>query len=312
MIRIYAPGEYALSADEYHADPCPEPSLSSSIAKLLLDRSPLHAWTAHPWLNPDFKRETSRQFDLGAVAHAIMLGSGDVFVVIDAADYRTKAAQEARAAAYAAGLIPVLPDQLARVEAMVRAARRQLEAHEDAAGVFRSGTPESTLVWQEGDTWCRCRLDWRPDPLEPRHACFDDYKTTAASAEPNAWSRQLFSLGYDIQAAFYARGIEKILGTAEPIFRFVVQEVEPPYALSVISLPPHAVEIAAERVAEAIDIWRTCLRTGNWPGYPTRTAWVEPPGWYLAAWEERKARMQPERSRVETAIAWQAPLNNQT
>ena len=41
-------GIYTLSAEAYHADPCPEPSLSASIANVLLQRSPAHARIQHP------------------------------------------------------------------------------------------------------------------------------------------------------------------------------------------------------------------------------------------------------------------------
>ena len=33
--HVPGPGFYSMSAAQYHADPCPEPSLSSSIAKVL-------------------------------------------------------------------------------------------------------------------------------------------------------------------------------------------------------------------------------------------------------------------------------------
>src|SRR5215831_5713580 len=45
------PGVYAMPAAQYHADPCPTPSLSASIIKLICLDSPAHAWTAHPKLN---------------------------------------------------------------------------------------------------------------------------------------------------------------------------------------------------------------------------------------------------------------------
>lgn len=40
-----------LPSAEYHADPAPEPSLSATLAKLLISRSPRHAWMASPRLN---------------------------------------------------------------------------------------------------------------------------------------------------------------------------------------------------------------------------------------------------------------------
>ena len=44
-----------ISAEAYHADPAPEPSLSSSVAKILVNLSPAHARIAHPRLNPDYR-----------------------------------------------------------------------------------------------------------------------------------------------------------------------------------------------------------------------------------------------------------------
>ena len=41
-------GWHELSDEVYHADPCPSPSLSSSIANLVIDKSLMHAWRAHP------------------------------------------------------------------------------------------------------------------------------------------------------------------------------------------------------------------------------------------------------------------------
>ena len=46
MIANLEPGIHNLSAEVYHADPCVKPSLSSSIANVLLQQSPLHAWMA--------------------------------------------------------------------------------------------------------------------------------------------------------------------------------------------------------------------------------------------------------------------------
>ena len=43
-------GIHDIPPREYHADPCPAPSLSRSIAKLLVERSPAHAYAAHPRL----------------------------------------------------------------------------------------------------------------------------------------------------------------------------------------------------------------------------------------------------------------------
>ncbi len=99
---------YDVAAARYHADPCVKPSLSSSIAKILLEKTPRHAWYAHPRLNPDFAANTDTKFDLGSVVHELMLGKGVGYAVIKAADYRAKTAQAARQAAREEGKVPLL------------------------------------------------------------------------------------------------------------------------------------------------------------------------------------------------------------
>jgi hypothetical protein len=53
MFKISRPGIYLdVAANDYHADPCPAPSFTQSIAKVLLEKSPAHARLAHPRLCP--------------------------------------------------------------------------------------------------------------------------------------------------------------------------------------------------------------------------------------------------------------------
>lgn len=276
-MRIDQPGVYEISAEDYHADPCPAPSLSSSMAKIIYNRTPLHAWKAHPRLNPNFEADTADKFDMGSAAHALILGDPKHFEIIDAADWRTKEAKAARDAARAAGKIPLLTEQWDRVNTMVTFGLTQLAHHGDARGAFTKGKPEQTLIWQEDGIWCRARLDWLPES----GSIFHDYKSTDASASPDAWQRILFSLGFDIQAAFYRRGI-RALGLCEnPEFKFIVQETDDPFALCVIGLMPGAIDLAdSKKVAEAIRRWKWCLTNGRWPGYPNRTCYVDAPAWH--------------------------------
>ena len=99
MSLIDKPGVHLLSMESYQRDPCPSPSLSSHIAHRLITQSPLHAWYAHPRLNPRYVEEDSTAFDLGSCAHALLLEGEDSIAVIEADDWRTKVAKEARAKA---------------------------------------------------------------------------------------------------------------------------------------------------------------------------------------------------------------------
>lgn len=284
---ILKPGVYDIPADEYHADPCPEPSLSSSIAKLLVTpgASPMHAKWDCPRLNPEYEPEERAMFDLGAAAHSLLLNDERAFEIVDAADWRSKEAKNLRDEARALGKIPILVGQWERTIEMVRAARVQLDAHADGP-FFVGGKAEETMVWMEGAVWCRARLDYRI----PGARVFPDYKSTAASADPDCWVRTMYGMNADLQAAFYLRGI-KALGLCEsPQFRFVVQENYAPFALSVIGLMPGALDLADRQVEHAIHLWGECLKSGRWRGYPTRTCWVDAPAWHEASLMARETR----------------------
>ena len=283
---IQRPGIYPLSEQEYHADPCPSPSLSSSIARTLISQSALHAWFEHPKLNPAHQAEEDDKFDVGTAAHAYLLQGESRVAVLNYRDWRTNDAKAAKALARKEGKIPLLADRWGEIQAMAEAVRRQLELHEEPPRPLSGGRPELTLVWQEDGIWCRARLDW----LHDNERTIDDLKTTEGSAQPDAWIRnQLYGNGYDVQAAFYLRGLRAVL-KRDGVFRFVAAESRPPYAASVIGLAPEALELGHKKVEHAIAAWRHCLESGTWPGYPTRTCWAEVPAWESARWLEQSVR----------------------
>ncbi len=272
-----------ITATQYHADVLTmEPSLSSSIAKLLCLSSPLHAKMAHPRLNPGAVEQEDERFDIGTAAHAILLEGVNAVKVVDARDWRTNAAKEARDIARANGQIPLLAHVWNDVENMVAGIKGQLAKHTDGGqAMFTNGKPEQTLIWQEDDgTWCRARLDW----LRPGN--IDDLKT-CPNANPEAVSRSLFGMGYDIQAAFYLRGLKRLTGE-DAVFRFAFVEKESPYALSVIGLGPDALMLAEKKVLFALEKWRECLDADDWPGYPRQTCWASLPTWEESRWLQRE------------------------
>ena len=284
----FSPGIYgeAISAAEYHADTlCPQPSLSSSIARLLCGSSPLHAWYAHPCLNLNYRPESAELLDIGSIAHALLLEGVDRAEVLEFPDWRTGASKEAREKARLDGKIPILRKHWGDVSKMIQTAVIQLKAHYLTIDARDS---EQTLIWKEDDIWCRARLDNLFLEVNPRIL---DYKTTSATANPDVVSRTLFQNGYDIQAAWYRRGVKALTGI-EPDFKFIYQETYPPYALSVIALGPDALMLAEKRVLFALETWKRCLDSGKWPGYPARTCEVTQAPKYLEdAWTWKELRV---------------------
>ena len=263
-----------MTATEYHADPAPEPSLSSSLAKTLLAKSPAHARLEHPRLNPDYVDAEEAKFDLGTAAHELLLEGETAVAVLDFPNWTTNAAKAARDEARAIGQTPLLAKDCERVEAMANAIRRQLEMFDLDPAPFTDGKPEQSLLWHDDGIWCRARFDWIRDDL----TAVDDLKTTAASADPAQWARTMFGFQGDLQAAFYLRGLKKALDV-EPIWRFVVVENYPPYALSVVTLSVDVLAHAAEKADRAIRTWRDCLADNHWPAHRREQGVIDLPAW---------------------------------
>lgn len=281
------PGIYDMAAAVYHTDPCQQPSLSSSVAKLLINQSPAHAWTAHPRLNPGYVAEERSDFDFGTAAHEALLQGLDRVHVINAEDWRKQATRDERDDARLRGFIPVLASKAPAIKLMVNQAVQAIANCPDLSGItLADGKPEQTIIWNDGDAWCRARLDW----LANDYSLILDYKTTSASAEPSSWIRSsLITLGGDVQAAFYLYGLQKLSRQLPrpPSFVFLVQEIEPPYACSFIGMPPAFLALGDQKVADAIRTWQDCMKRGTWPAYSPRICWPDPLPWMEARYMER-------------------------
>lgn len=270
---VDACGVYDMPADVYHADPVPGGSLSSSGARALLPPS----CPARFRYDTDHPRTPTRTFDLGHAAHKLVLGVGPELAPVDADDWRTKAAREARDEAHTAGHVPLLVAEHEQVQAMATALRE----HPIAGALLAPdrGRPEQALFAQDPRTgvWLRALLDWLPNPGGPR-LIVADYKTTR-SAAPADLERAVYDYGYHQQGAWYA-DLVRLLGLAEQVaFVLVAQEKTPPYLVTVAEPDAMALRIGRHLNRQAIDLYRRCVDTGRWPGYADDVALVGLPAW---------------------------------
>lgn len=283
------PGIYEISEEDYHKDPCDEPSLSRSTIKELLFDCPYRAWLNHPRLNPNWKSEEKvEKFDIGIAAHQILLEGIDKVKVIAFDDWRKKEAKEQRDQTREQGLIPLLPKQYEAILEIVQVANKQLNECKLKIGSLRKwGKSEQSIIWQEDNgIWCRCRPDWLSNDGK---ICID-YKSTSMSANPNLFIRNIIAQGLDIQNLFYKKGIKATTGIS-PHFIFLVQETSHPYLCSLISISSEFEVMAKSKIDYGIFLWEKCLRANNWPAYPLQICCVDPPGWAVAHWEEIAANI---------------------
>lgn len=307
-MTISEPGLYDIPADDYHADPCVTPSLSNSIAKLVITRSPAHAKLAHPKLTLDIEREEKADLDIGTAIHAFLTKEDRAFAVLDVENFRTKAAQQARDDARAAGKIPLKTSDWEMVRNAAASVRPQLNASDDLPQCFTPdwGTYEQTIVWREDNgILCRARLDG----LSANRKWIVDPKTTEKADERSCENR-IKDNHYDIQEAFYRRGIRKLFGF-NPEFRFIFIEKKPPYAIQIVALTPEKQQIAEMKVERAIDMWGWCLKNNRWPGYGKQTHYVAAKPWEVQEAESLALKRENEKSQNrqfhQDMIEWQAP-----
>lgn len=304
-------GFHDISERDYHADPAPAPSLSSSIARVLLEQTPRHAYLAHPKLNPQFDAgdsEPSRKAEIGTAAHKALTGKGAEIVIIDAEDYRAKAAKDARAAAYKAGKAPILKPDIDAAERIHRAVRMRLDAIPECQGALHIGKGEQVMLWQDtGDIWCRAMMDWWQEDTLTVY----DIKTTAGGLTDRDIANRIAG-GWDVQAGLYIRGLTRLMPEQAGRFRWrwIVVEQDDPHEVRVIEADRMTLEMGDRKAAAAIAKWSECIVTGEWPGYPAQIATVEYPQWEANRVIEREAAMEDSRNfEPLSAVPRQAPAN---
>lgn len=266
---ITKPGIYLnLTAAEYFADPCPQPSLTQSLIPLMLKRSPMHFAYAHPRLNPyggEGSTPEKTQF-LGAAVHRLALGRGKEISTIRYRDYTSGSARADRDLAIANGRIPVLEGELIKARDMAEIVKAQISEALDGAPYIT----EVVVVWQEqtihGPIWCRGMIDvW----CEAKRMALDP-KALRISATAGAFGKTASDSGYDLQGVFYPRGLEKVLPQYKGQIRFANLVVEnlPPHGAQMFEPDDATRQVAENQIAQAMELFARCLHTRSWPSYP--------------------------------------------
>ncbi|MFL5607713.1 MAG: hypothetical protein ACJ8AD_14780 [Gemmatimonadaceae bacterium] len=341
---VRGPGSYRMTAARYHADPAPQPSMSSGIANCIIDDTPAHARVKHPRLSllptdddatPELQEKYGiaeavaaepeeaqpERVNVGSVAHEILLGQGGGYDVISGfKDWRTKAAKERRDEAIEAGLTPILEHQYDRAEKVAASVRRRVQQIDglELAFVSPPGAGEIANVWfdEQFGCWCRSLLDW----WGPEANTLIDLKTTTVGLSDDALDRRIAADGIDTQIALQARGVTTFypqLAGGPKRLRYYVIFVEqgPPFEVRALLLNSEQRERGWRRMVHAGVLFGHCLRTGKWPGYPRRVTETPVPedftGWPLKRWLEREKfdpKFGPIAEPLLLALSGNAPL----
>lgn len=276
-----------VTPDEYHLDPCGVPSLSASIANVLLSQSPEHAWQKHPRFGSAQdgdgveEGETPKETEAltnGKVIHKLILRKGSDIVSIDARDFKTNIAKECRDRALNKGKIPMLTHKLTRLADVALILQEKCKR----LGYEFTGDSEVAIEWTDagaaGPVTCRSMLD---HVIFQKGAIYD--LKTIRNAHPRHIARTFVEHGYDLQYTAYKRALAALDPKREGrvSFTFLFMELQPPYAIVPAKPDGALIEVGKSRWRRALQLWETCVAKNEWPGYCVKPHVIEAPPWVI-------------------------------
>ena len=216
--------------EDYHAGV----GISSSYIRRF-GQSQLHA--------VEHKQESTPALKFGTASHALLVEGQEAFdkevKVITGSPY-TKAYKEEKAEYEEQGYIVLKEAEADVIHKMKANMIYEGNAYLNAKGKLA----EASIYWYEGDILCKCRPDLLCPPLDEPNSdnkiVIVDYKTTI-SCEPYAFNKSVKKYGYDMQAAWYRRGMQ-MAGYDVDSFVFVAQEKVYPYASKVFRITKEQVD----------------------------------------------------------------------
>ena len=251
-LTVHAPCYVAnMPAEEYHSH---AGSVSNSQLKLV-SRSPAH------FKYPPERTETRNKV-LGSALHMACL-EPDLFyktyVLLRNAKDRTTAEYKEAKKEHGEEFV-LTSSECARVEGIMNSLYKnpairsllELPGYNELSGF--STDPETGVT-------CRHRFDKLTDS-----GIAIDLKTTI-DARPDAFSRSIFTYGYNIQNAFYADQFNWITGDYLQDFIFIAVESESPFAAKLYRIDEDSFLIGREAYRKALDSYAYCLEMDEWPAY---------------------------------------------
>lgn len=236
--------------------------LSPSIAAVLLQRSPLHAWRQHS-LGGNEKPEATDEMRRGKLIDRVLFETGPEVVVLDYDNWRTKDAQSKREEGEQCGAIVVLRHKYDDAEKAANLIRIELQER----GIRTKGGgvhAQERLVWQSESVWCKGFADlviWG-DKGQDTCEIFD--LKIVENAAPEALKLDLRA---SLQWASYVEAVETLHPEAAGRVRLSFIYAEPSGELNIAEPDGQFQALARSRWRRAVKSWGECLAAGKFPGY---------------------------------------------
>lgn len=253
-----------------------EPGVNQSSLKKILD-SPAHYQAALK-----NKLIPTPPIEMGIAAHCLVLDGEDAFngsyvKKPDNIKLTTKEGKEWKAAQGRKKILGTggKDDPWNSVQGMAQSLRRlEWYSGTDAEYIKRN---EVSIYWDWLGVRCKARLD----SLLVEEGIVLDLKTTD-TVDPELFQKKVVGLGYDFQAAYYAKAAEVAFGKP---FKFIFAAIErrAPYTADLFEVTPDMMAEGMYKCEKALKIYAECEKSGEWPNREPRIHSLDYPGWYQRA-----------------------------
>ena len=246
-------------------------AVNNSLLSKIISHSPAHAKEMRD--NPPPQSEAF-YFGEGWHCHALEPDKfNDRYAIAPVCDRRTKAGKEtwSKFTESVNGKKVIRSEDYLQMQRMTEAIKKQV-IHR----FIEKGQAEVCIVWEMRGLLCKARLDY----VHQDEAVIIDLKSTR-DASKDAFSKAIYNYGYYQQGAWYSDGWEALIGDP-PAFTFLAVEKSSPYCPAAYELG--AKDIIAGRIAykKALKIYKECVESGVWPGYPDEVRMISMPEWALS------------------------------
>ena len=217
--------------------------------------------------------------EMGTAAHCLVLDGEDAFngAYVKKPDNIKLTTKEGKEWKASIGRKKVLgtggkDDPWGSVQGMAESLRRlEWYSGSDAEYIKRN---EVSIYWDWLGVRCKARLD----SVLVEEGIVLDLKTTD-TVDPELFAKKVVGLGYDFQAAYYAKAAEVAYGKP---FKFIFAAIErkAPYTVDLFEVTPDMMAEGMYKCEKALKIYAECEKSGEWPNREPRILSLDYPGWY--------------------------------
>ena len=97
---------------------------------------------------------------------------------------------------------------------------------------------------------------------------YDFILDVKSTRDISTFEKQIFTLGYDIRLAHYAKTVESVTGKLPVNLLFFAIESSAPWATKMYCLSPEDTDLAFEKWEQLMREVKVCIDDNNWPSYP--------------------------------------------